>query len=120
MKKIALNLFLLIAWLQPGQISKEDFLKIIEKPEDVIILDVRSPEETSKGMIPGAINIPHTELEKRYTELPRDKKIVIYCSSGWRAEFSYGLLKNYLGFDDVWFLSEPVNFYPDGKFFIGK
>jgi rhodanese-related sulfurtransferase len=88
--------------LQPGELTEDEFLNLAASG-DVIILDVRSREEASKGMIRGAINIPHNELEKRHTELPKDKKIIIYCSEGFRAEYAYGLLKNYLGFEDVWF-----------------
>jgi rhodanese-related sulfurtransferase len=44
---------------------------------DVIILDVREPNEIEElGGYEGAINIPITELEKRLGELPKDKTIL--------------------------------------------
>ncbi|MER3452430.1 MAG: ArsR family transcriptional regulator, partial [Acidimicrobiia bacterium] len=46
---------------------------------DVVVLDVRPPEEYRAGHIPGAISIPVGELEKRIAELPADKEIVAYC-----------------------------------------
>jgi rhodanese-related sulfurtransferase/DNA-binding transcriptional ArsR family regulator len=45
----------------------------------VTVLDVRPPEEFASGHLPGAINIPIDQLEKRLAELPRRKEIVAYC-----------------------------------------
>jgi len=45
----------------------------------VTVLDVRPPEEFAAGHVPGAINIPIQQLEKRLAELPRRKEIVAYC-----------------------------------------
>ena len=45
----------------------------------VTVLDVRPPEEFAAGHIPGAVNIPVQELEKRIRELPRQREVVAYC-----------------------------------------
>lgn len=45
----------------------------------ITLLDVRSPEEFALGHLPGAINIPADELERRFAELPADQEIVAYC-----------------------------------------
>jgi rhodanese-related sulfurtransferase len=45
----------------------------------VTVLDVRPPEEFAAGHLPGAVNIPIRDLEKRLKELPRSKEIVAYC-----------------------------------------
>ena len=45
----------------------------------VTVLDVRPPEEFAAGHVPGAVNIPIQELEKRLGELPKRKEIVAYC-----------------------------------------
>ena len=45
----------------------------------VTVLDVRPPEEYAAGHLPGAINIPIQELEKRIRELPKKREIVAYC-----------------------------------------
>jgi rhodanese-related sulfurtransferase len=45
----------------------------------VTVLDVRPPEEFAAGHVPGAVNIPVHELEKRLAELPKRKEIVAYC-----------------------------------------
>ena len=45
----------------------------------VTVLDVRPAEEYAAGHLPGAINIPIQELQKRLRELPRRHEIVAYC-----------------------------------------
>ena len=45
----------------------------------VTVLDVRPPEEFAAGHLPGAVNIPVNELEKRLGELPKRKEVVAYC-----------------------------------------
>lgn len=45
----------------------------------VTVLDVRPMEEYLAGHIPGAISIQLKELERRLSELPRNKDIVAYC-----------------------------------------
>jgi len=45
----------------------------------VTVLDVRPREEFAAGHVPGAINIPIRELEKRLAELPKRKEVVAYC-----------------------------------------
>jgi rhodanese-related sulfurtransferase/predicted transcriptional regulator len=45
----------------------------------VVVLDVRPPQEYSAGHLPGAVNIPIHELEKRLKELPKRKEIIAYC-----------------------------------------
>lgn len=45
----------------------------------VTVLDVRPPEEFAAGHLPGAVNIPLRELQKRLKELPKTKEVVAYC-----------------------------------------
>jgi rhodanese-related sulfurtransferase len=61
----------------------------------LVVLDVRTPEEFAAGHVPGAINIPHTELAARVAELDpaRDSDIVVYCRTGKRAGEALGVLE---------------------------
>ena len=45
----------------------------------VTVLDVRPPEEYAAGHVPGAVNIPINELEKRLRELPKRREVIAYC-----------------------------------------
>ena len=46
---------------------------------EVTVLDVRPAEEYRAGHIPGALSIPLKELERRLSDLPRERDIVAYC-----------------------------------------
>jgi rhodanese-related sulfurtransferase/DNA-binding HxlR family transcriptional regulator len=46
---------------------------------DVVLVDVRAPEEFDAGHIDGARSIPLDELEDRLAEFPADQEIVAYC-----------------------------------------
>lgn len=45
----------------------------------VTVLDVRPEDEFARGHLPSAVNIPLSELERRLSELPRDREVIAYC-----------------------------------------
>jgi len=71
-----------------------------DESNDPVILSVRSPEHYAIGHIPGAINIPWTELGKaeNLAKLPADKPIVVYCYTGHTGQIATTLLSA-LGYD---------------------
>lgn len=50
---------------------------------DVTLLDVRPREEYRAGHVPGAMSMPLEELERRLTEIPRDRPVIAYCRGPW-------------------------------------
>jgi rhodanese-related sulfurtransferase len=53
---------------------------------EVDLLDVRSPQETAGGVLPGAQLIPIDQLEARLTEVRRgDRPLLVYCAAGGRS-----------------------------------
>lgn len=70
---------------------------------NVQLLDVRSQAEYDKGHILEAKLIPHTELEQRYSELDKEKPVVVYCQSGRRAAIAESLLEE-KGFTSIYLL----------------
>lgn len=53
--------------------------------EQVTLVDVRTEEETSRGIIQGALHIPLHLLPLRTDELDGDNPLVFYCHSGIRS-----------------------------------
>jgi rhodanese-related sulfurtransferase len=50
------------------------------------LLDVRTPQETAGGIIPGAQLIPVDQLEERLRELPKNgRPTLVYCAGGGRS-----------------------------------
>ena len=67
--------------------------------EGAFFVDVRNSSEVrSLGKIKGALNIPIDELRSRLDEIPKDKKIVLYCQSGTRSYNAEQILRP-LGYD---------------------
>lgn len=83
--------------LLPGRISVAEFKSIVQaQPSDKVLLDVRRPDERAKkGKVPGTINIPVDTLDWRWTELPKDKEIIIHCQDGPRASVAFDILKEH-------------------------
>jgi rhodanese-related sulfurtransferase len=52
-----------------------------ELEAELILLDTRSREAFAAGHIPGAWCAPSTELKQLMPNLPKDKELVVYCSS---------------------------------------
>jgi len=65
------------------------------------LVDVRSPDEYAGGHLPGAVNIPVKELDRRLAEVgPRDGELVLYCRSGHRSSRAAEILRQH-GFTKV-------------------
>jgi NADPH-dependent 2,4-dienoyl-CoA reductase/sulfur reductase-like enzyme/rhodanese-related sulfurtransferase len=57
----------------------------LDAGEDLMLLDVRTPDENAAGVIPGSTLIPLGAIRSRADEIPRDKRVVAYCKTSLRA-----------------------------------
>ena len=103
--------------LKKGAIPRQDFVKLEKSRDKVMLVDVRTDKEASKGTLKGkgALHIPLDGIEANLDKLSKDAKIVTYCSNGIRSEMAYEALKN-KGYKQVSFLNETLKFKPDGSF----
>ncbi len=62
-------------------------------PQKDLLLDVRTQPECDAACIPGMVHIPLQQLRQRYTELPKDKRLVIYCKVGRRGYIASRILR---------------------------
>ena len=62
------------------EISYEEYRKL--PTEEYVLVDVRDEASAAYGRIPGSVHIPQEELEKRMSELPQGKKLILYCTRG--------------------------------------
>jgi rhodanese-related sulfurtransferase len=88
---------------------KITFEKMMElkKDDKVFILDLRTKEETEFVKFGFACNIPVNEVPDRMDEIPRDRSLVLFCSSATRA----AMLSLYLqqeGYNDIKILTESI------------
>jgi len=85
--------------MHPHQITAKELSEILQKPESIFLLDVRSPEEHAAFNIGGHL-IPLDQLPASLNQIPRDKPIVIYCRSGHRSQLALEFLQQQ-GFTDI-------------------
>src|SRR5438270_13765622 len=77
------------AFVQPFGFGKEapkitpkTLKKKIDAGESLYILDVRQPDHFKEDprVISGAVHMPPDDVEKRYTEIPPNREIAVYCA----------------------------------------
>jgi rhodanese-related sulfurtransferase len=91
------------------QITADEVKKAIDEKADVIILDVRTPEEFNRDHINESINIPVDELINKISEIMPDKNklIYVYCLSGSRSDFAVNMMKQ-LGYSNVFSMTSGL------------
>ena len=67
-------------------IDVDQFKKMMSQP-DVVLLDVRTPEETAEGKIEGAIeiNVNASDFKEKIMDLDKSKSYLVYCAAGARS-----------------------------------
>ena len=85
-----------------GVITSQQLADRIQAGSAPFILDVRTAEEFAEGHVPGAVNIPVSDLANRAGEIMpyQQEEIVVYCAVGPRAYF-VGMLMEKNGFTGV-------------------
>lgn len=56
------------------------------------LIDVRDPQECTRGIIKGAVNIPLNDLRERLDEVPTDKELYVTCQVGLRGYLASRIL----------------------------
>lgn len=84
--------------VQSNSLTMKEFKERLAKDKNIIVLDVRTPEEFAGplGKIENAINIPVQELEQRADELKsyKDKEILIICRTQNRSAVAVNILQS--------------------------
>ncbi|SDQ44497.1 adenylyltransferase/sulfurtransferase MoeZ [Thermostaphylospora chromogena] len=83
-------------------ITASELKAMMDRGEDIFLVDVREPNEYEIVSIPGATLIPKGQFidGSALERLPQDKKIVLHCKSGARSAEALAVVKN-AGFSDA-------------------
>jgi hydroxyacylglutathione hydrolase len=84
---------------QGGAVTRTASLPITQlpgqqDPKHTLLLDVRGKAEFEEGHVRGAKNLPYTHLAKRLAEVPRDRKVLVYCRTDNRSAIASALLQS--------------------------
>ena len=66
----------------PSRLTVADVNALIKRGEPVTFIDSRNPIAwgSSKVKLPGALRIPIDEVERHVATLPRDRRLIVYCT----------------------------------------
>ena len=90
-------------------LTKEEMKEILNNNSNVILLDVRSPQEFEEGHLRGAINIPTYELYTQALKRLKDKDAIIiaYCTVGVRSKNAINTLRK-MGYKNLYHLEGGI------------
>ena len=69
------------------QLTPQQLQDKLSASSDILLLDVREPEEAALCRLPNSILIPMNKLSMRQNELPDGKEIIVYCHHGIRSQY---------------------------------
>ena len=84
-------------------VNKSQVQELLSEEEELVILDVRTPQEYEAGHIQGAININvlSEEFEQRVKSMDKNSVYLVYCKSGGRSTTAVKIM-NELGFEYIY------------------
>jgi hydroxyacylglutathione hydrolase len=73
----------------------------LQKEKNLVVVDVRQPQEWTQGHITESYHITGAQLPERLDEVPRDRPIATICGSGYRSSVAASFLR-YHGYVNVY------------------
>ena len=94
---------------QVEEITNQQLTQLMENKE-LQLVDVRTSEEVSQGIIEGAQNIDfrNPDFKSNISELDKKKPIAVYCGAGIRSGKAAAMLQE-LGFEKIYDLTGGFN-----------
>lgn len=84
----------------------------IEDLDNAFLIDVRMKIAYETKTIPGAINIPINEIRNKFDEIPKDKKVILFCNTGQTSYIVSRILEQ-KGFDNIYSLMGGIELYKE-------
>jgi rhodanese-related sulfurtransferase len=92
-------------------IHPEELHQKLEKQENLVLLDVRTPAEYEQRHLPRSTHIPLGALRARLGELPRDREIITMCNYSLRG-YEAQIILRAAGFPNVRVLDGGLEMWP--------
>ncbi|MBK5290457.1 MAG: MBL fold metallo-hydrolase [Acidobacteriia bacterium] len=76
--------------LSPPMVAEE-----LSAPDPPLVLDIRAPREWNAKHVTGSVNIPLNHLQERIAEVPRDRRLAVHCTGGYRSSIAVSILNQH-------------------------
>ena len=85
-----------------GVIDAQKLKSLLEENSEIVVIDVRTPQEIEQGKLKGALTIDYRsdKFEAEIAKLDKSKKYALYCKSGGRSGRAYDKMKD-MGFTQL-------------------
>ena len=88
-------------------IPPQEALRMLQKRDDIVFLDVRTPKERARGYIPGSQLVSFNDVVSGRVPIPKEKTILLVCAVGGRS-YVAGQVLSRKGYKEVYNLSGGV------------
>ncbi|MFZ5765255.1 MAG: rhodanese-like domain-containing protein [Thermodesulfobacteriota bacterium] len=89
--------------------------KLLETRKDIVLLDVRTPEELRYGAIAGASLVPFWAIMQNKLTLPKETPIMLVCAVGGRSYAAGQMLARY-GYREVYNVSGGLSAWKEAGY----
>jgi len=89
-------------------VSPAEAKQLIETRKDILLVDIREPDELKEGAIAGSELIPLLDIVKGRREVPQDKPILLICAVGGRS-LALGKLMSKYGWPEIYNLRGGIS-----------
>ncbi len=83
-----------------------------EDLKDSYVIDVRPANIFAIKSVNGSVNIPINELRKKINEVPRDKKVILICNTGYTSYVASRILSQN-GYDNIYSFMGGIKLYKE-------
>jgi rhodanese-related sulfurtransferase/predicted metal-dependent enzyme (double-stranded beta helix superfamily) len=77
------------------RLSPTELAAQLTTPTPPLVVDVRTAGEYRDKHIAGSLHVPLNRLRQRLDDLPRHRKLVVHCASGYRSSIAASLLERH-------------------------
>lgn len=79
---------------------------LLDSGENLVLIDLRPSKEFQQKRLPRARSIPMTELAKRFNEIPKTGRVVLYCACQTYEIADKAAFLEYRGYRNIFVMSE--------------
>jgi rhodanese-related sulfurtransferase len=87
-------------------ITSERVKQLLDSGEKLVFIDLRPVPDYQKDRLPGARSIPMPELAKRYPEVPKSGRVVLYCECKHAEVADRAIFLEYRGHRNIFVMPE--------------